>query len=100
MGINNKQIILKGQVVLDEESKNVLKEKIREEIIEDIRMNGNYVCEIEKFMNECDYGTYLSILELTLENVISRIDKNNITFNSDLKSLSKILAIKSILDIK
>lgn len=90
---------LKGQVILDKESMDALEEKIREEIINDIKENGNYSSEIEKYMNDCNFESYMRMIKCTIDNVISKIDKEDISFDSGWKAYHQILAIKTILDI-
>ena len=41
---------LKGQVILDEDTMDNLKKQIRREVIDEIKENGNYSFEIEKYM--------------------------------------------------
>lgn len=90
---------LKGQVILDKESMDALEEKIRAEIIDDIKENGNYSSEIEKYMNDCNFKSYMRMIECTINNVVSKINKEDFNFNSDYKAYHRILAIKTILDI-
>lgn len=90
---------LKGQVILDKESMDKLKDQIRQEIVDEIKEEGNYASEIEKFMNDCNFESYIQMIKCTIDNVISKIDKENIRFRSEEKAYHRILAIKSILDI-
>lgn len=90
---------LKGQVILDKESMDELKDQIRQEIIDEIKEEGNYSSEIERYMNDCNYESYMEMIRCTIDNVIAKIDKDNIRFNSERKAYRRILAIKSILDI-
>lgn len=91
---------LKGQVILDEETMNNLKSQIRQEVINDIKEDGNYSSEIEQYLNDCDYKSYMKMIDYTIDNVISKIDKEkDISFSSDLKAYNQILAIKAILEI-
>ena len=50
-------------------------------------------------MNDCNYESYMEMIRCTIDNVIAKIDKENIHFNSERKAYRRILAIKSILDI-
>lgn len=90
---------LRGQVILDEKSMDKLKDQIRQEIIDEIKEEGNYASEIERYMNDCNFESYIGMIICTIDNVISKIDKENIRFNSEEKAYHRILAIKSILDI-
>ena len=90
---------LRGQVILDKKSMDALKEKMRDEIIDDIKKNGNYSSEIEKYMNDCNYESYIAMIKCTINNVISKIDKENIHFDSERKTYHQILGIRAILDI-
>ena len=93
------ELKLKGEVILDNESMEELKEKIREEVINDIKENGNRVCEIENFLSVCDYEEYINLIKCTIDDIISKTDINNITFDNEKKAYTRILAIKSILNI-
>ena len=93
------EIKLKGEVILDDESMKELKEKIREEVINDIKEDGNYFCEIEKYLNDCDYKGYVNLIKYTIDNVISKTDENDIAFSNEKKAYTRLLAIKSILNI-
>ena len=93
------ELKLKGDVILDNESMEELKEKIREEVINDIKENGNSFCEIEDFLNVCEYREYIDLIKCTIDDIISKTDINNITFDNEKKAYTRILAIKSILNI-
>ncbi len=69
------ELKLTGEVILDNESMEELKEKIREEVINDIKENGNYFSEIERYLNDCNYKSYVILIKDTIDNVISKIDK-------------------------
>lgn len=90
---------LTGQIILDEETMDALKEKIREEIINDIKENGNYFDEIEQYMNDLNFEPYIEMIRSTIDNVISKINKENIRFDSEHRAYHRILAIKALLDI-
>lgn len=89
---------LTGKVILDEDTMDMLKEEVREEVIEDIKNNGNYSSEIETYLNDCNIVRYQKILEDTIDNVIS----NDTCRNSNcatMKTYNKLLAIQAILNI-
>lgn len=90
---------LKGTVTLDEKTMEELREHIREEVINDIKEGGNYFEEIEKYLNDCDFETYMQLITNTLDGVIERTKDEDIRFNSDEKTYNRLLAIKSILNI-
>lgn len=90
---------LRGRVILDEKSMDKLKDQIRQEIIDEIKEEGNYESEIERYMNDCNFESYMAMIICTIDNVISKIDKENIRFSSEKRAYHRILAIKSILDI-
>ena len=90
---------LKGTVTLDEKTMEELREHIREEVINDIKEGGNYFNEIEKYLNDCDFETYMQLIINTLDGVIERTKDEDIRFNSDEKTYNRLLAIKSILNI-
>lgn len=90
---------LKGTVTLDEETMEGLREKIREEVIEDIKNNGNYSSEIEKYLNDCNFESYMRMIECTIENVIKKTSEEDIHFNSGWKTWCRLHAIESLLKI-
>lgn len=90
---------LKGTITLDEETIEELREKIREEVIEDIKNNGNYFSEIEKYLNDCKFESYMKLIERTIENVIERTNEDDIHFDSGWKAWHRLHAIKSLLKI-
>ena len=90
---------LKGTVILDKETMSKLKDQIREEVIEDIKNDGNYFSEIEKYLNDCDFESYITIIKGTIDNIISKTDENDIHFDSGWKKWHELLAIKRLFDI-
>lgn len=90
---------LKGQVILDEETMEKLKDHLRPIIINEIKEEGFYSSEIEEYLGNCDYKYYVKVIDRTIRKVISKIDKEDITFESDVKALHQIVAIASLLDI-
>lgn len=90
---------LKGTVTLDEETMEEFREKIREEVIEDIKNNGNYFSEIEKYLNDCNFESYMRMIECTIKKVIERANEEDIHFDSGWKAWHRLHAIKSLLEI-
>ena len=90
---------LKGQVILDEETMKKLKSQIRQEVINEIKEDGNYSSEIEEYLNDCNFISYMKMIDYTIDNVVSKIDKEDVRFEPDRKAYRQILAIKSILEI-
>lgn len=93
---------LKGQVILDEDTMDNLKKQIRREVIDEIKENGNYSFEIEKYMKNCDFESYIRMIENTIQQVIENSYKNDIYVEhdqSDRKGWNRIIAIKKLLDI-
>ena len=90
---------LKGQVILDEETMKKLKSQIRQEVINEIKEDGNYSSEIEEYLNDCNFVSYMRMIDYTIDNVVSKMDKEDVHFESDRKAYRQILAIKSILEI-
>ena len=90
---------LKGTVTLDEETMEELREQIREEVIEDIKNKGNYSSEIERYLSDCKFETYVRLIELTIEDVIERTSEEDIKFESGCKAWHRLNAIKSLLEI-
>lgn len=90
---------LKGQVILDEETMEKLKSQIRQEVINEIKEEGNYSSEIEEYLNNCNFISYMKMIDYTIDNVVSKMNKEDIHFESDRKAYNQILAIKAILEI-
>ena len=90
---------LKGQVILDEETMKKLKNQIRQEVINDIKEDGNYSSEIEEYLNDCNFKSYMKMIDYTIDNVISKMNKEDICFESDRKAYNQILAVKAMLEI-
>lgn len=90
---------LKGIVTLDEETMEKLREHIREEVIEEIKNKGNYFSEIEKFLVDCKFDSYMKLIERTIENVIERTSEEDIHFDSGWKAWHRLNAIKVLLKI-
>lgn len=75
---------LKGHVILDEETMEKLKSQIRQEVINDIKEDGNYSSEIEEYLNDFNFKSYLGMIRYTIDNVIYKINKEeDISFSSD-----------------
>lgn len=91
---------LTGTVTLDQKSMDDLKYQIRQEVIEDIRLNGNYPSEIERYMNDSDFKSYIRMIECTIGNIVEKINEEDIRFDSDRKAYHRIMAIKSLMDIE
>ena len=90
---------LKGIVTLDDKTMAELRENIRKEVIEDIKNKGNYSFEIEKYLNDCKFESYMRMIECTIENVIERTNEEDIHFDSGWKAWRRLHAIKSLLKI-
>lgn len=90
---------LKGQVILDDETMDKLKEQIREEVINDIKENGNYSSEIEEYMNDCNFEYYIKMIEHTIDNVIKNTNKEDIHFESGWKAWNRLMTLKSLFSI-
>lgn len=90
---------LKGLVILDEETMENLKDQVRQEVIDEIKQDGNYSSEIEEYLNDCNFISYIKMINCTIDNVVSKMDKKDVHFESDRKAYQQILAIKSILEI-
>ena len=90
---------LTGQVILDEETMEKLKDRVRHEVINEIKEEGNYSSEIERYLNDCDFKSYVKMIDRTIRKVISKIDKEDMCSESDVKACHQIVAIASLLDI-
>ena len=74
---------LRGQVILDEKSMDKLKGQIRQEVINEIKEDGNYSSEIEEYLNDCNFVSYMRMIDYTIDNVVSKMDKEDVHFESD-----------------
>ncbi len=90
---------LKGQVILDDETMDKLKKQIREEVINEIKEDGNYSSEIEEYMNSCNFENYMRMIELTIDNVIKNTNKEDIHFESGWKAWNRLVTLKSLFSI-
>lgn len=90
---------LRGTVMLDDDTMDNLTEQIREEVIEDIKNNGNYSYEIEKYLKDCNFREYVSMIKDTVDYIISKTEKKTIYFDNDKKKWNTLLAISSIFKI-
>lgn len=90
---------LKGQVILDDETMDKLKEQVREEVINEIKEYGNYSSEIEEYMNSCNFENYMRMIEVTIDNVIKNTNKEDIHFESGWKSWNRLVTLKSLFSI-
>ena len=92
---------LVGKVILDNETMESLKSEIRREVIEDIKKSGNYSSEIEKYMNDCDYKSYIRMIRNTIDNIIEKTNENDIDdFGPNHANWKILLAIQNMLQIK
>lgn len=91
---------LTGKVVLDKESEKALREKIREEIIQDIAENGNYGDEIEKFLLKCGFKSYYIIIRDTINKVLGDVNEDKeIHFQNERDVFKKLQTIQSIINL-
>lgn len=90
---------LKGQIILDDETMDNLKDEIRKEVIEDIRESGNYLHEIERYMNDCNFESYMRMIEKTIDNMIEKTNEEDIRFDTGRRRWKQLLVMKSLLDI-
>lgn len=91
---------LKGQIILDDETMDNLKDEIREEVIEDIRKSGNYSHEIERYMSDCNFESYMEMIEKTIDNMIEKTNEEDIHFDTGRRRWKQLLAMKSLLNIR
>lgn len=90
---------LKGQIILDEETMEKLRGQVRQEVINEIKEAGNYSSEIAEYLNDCNFISYMKMINYTIDNVVSKMDKKDVYFESDRKAYRQILTIKSVLEI-
>lgn len=92
-------IELKGSVVLDEETLEKLKVKIREEVIKEIKTDGYDSNESVDIISSFNHISYYNILYLSIDKILDKTDIKNISFESDKKKYEKLRIIKKILDL-
>ena len=89
---------LTGQVILDDETTRKLTEQIRREIMEDITTRGLRGDETEKYLSECNYKEYISLIRKTIDGVIRNTDLDAPFFEKNtfktLTVMSDILKIQ------
>lgn len=91
---------LTGEVILDKESKEALREEIREEVIKDIAKNGNYDSEVERYLLQYDFLHYYAMIRDTIDKVISNVDEDKeVHFQSERDTLKKLKTIQSIIKL-
>ncbi len=90
---------LKGSITLDKETMNVLKEKVREDVMKDIEKSGLYFEEVERYLQQCSYKTYANLFERTLDDLLNRTNPESITWRDDKRKWQKLQAIKTILEL-
>lgn len=88
-----------GEVTLDKESMENLKESVRSDVIADIKSDSLYSEEVKKYLNECDPTSYVKIIESTIDNVLDSIVEDDIAFKSDKRAFKQLSAIRSLLKI-
>lgn len=91
---------LKGQIILDDETMDNLKDEIRKEVVEDIRESGNYSHEIERYMNDCNFESYMRMIEKTIDNMIEKTNEEDIHFDTGRRRWKQLLTMKNLLDIR
>lgn len=91
---------LTGTIKLDEETLETLREEIRREVIEDIRVNGNYSSEIEKYLKDCKYTSYMHMIKSTIDHIIVKTNvEEDVKWDSDAKLWKQLNIIKGILNL-
>lgn len=80
------KIKLTGEVILDDKTLNALKENVRQEVLLEIRNNGLWDEEVEKFLSEIDNAEgFMNILLRVFPKFLNNIDKEKFHFNDELK---------------
>lgn len=91
---------LTGEVILDKESEEALREKIREEIIKEIAENGNYSDEIERYLLQCSFKSYYTLLRDTIDKVLGDVNEDKeIHFQNERNMFKKLQTIQSIIKL-
>lgn len=90
---------LHGTVTLDKESMEKLKDKIRKEVIKEIKESGNTENEIELFLRDLSCNTYLRILRDTLCDVLNNTNKSEFRWDYDKKAYDILCIIYSLISI-
>lgn len=90
---------LYGTVQLNDRSMEELKESIREQVIQEMRESGNTFTEIETFLNDLSYKSYLQMIRLTLPKILRDTKESDIIWSEDKKSYQILNVISGLLSI-
>lgn len=92
---------LTGEVILDTETMDQLKEEIREQVITEIAEKGARICELEQMIDCLPYTRYSALLFNTIFAAADKVreaQKNGeIKFDDERRACKQILAIESVL---
>lgn len=91
------ELKLTGQVLLDDDSMNKLRESIRKEIIQEIKENGHYTSEIKQFLNELDSKDYYNIIAQTINGIIEKTDPEKFTWSDEQLKFDKLKLMSDII---
>lgn len=91
------ELKLTGQVLLDDESMNKLRESIRKEIIQEIKEDGHYTSEIKQFLNELDAKSYYNMISQTISDIIQKTDPEKFTWSDDQLKFDKLKLMSDII---
>lgn len=96
--VEDQELILTGQVILDDESRNAITEQIRKEVIQRLKDDGLFFDEVVSWLKTLSFSGYYNVLCATIQEVIDKVNtEEELRFNSDEKKYSKLNVIKSIL---
>ncbi len=95
------KLIVKGAIELAPESKQLLYQHIREEIIESLASGDNFSSdEVVDFLHHFSNYALLVIIDEAVSNAIKDTDPNDLCFADDITYLKKLKALKAVLDLR
>lgn len=99
MDEEKKELVLHGNVVLDEASMRALRNQIRDEVVEKIQKDGLYSEEAERFMEMCSLSQYMRILENTAEDMLKKAEEEDSHWTDDIQKVRTLKAIVAVLSL-
>lgn len=93
------ELKLSGEVILDDETMEELKEKVRQEVINDIQKDGLSYEEAVRFLREIDnISGFMNTLKATIPEFVDKFKDKDKYFDDDIK-YKKIKLINDILNL-
>lgn len=95
------KLIVKGAIELAPESKQLLYQHIREEIIESLDSGDNFSSdEVVDLLHHFSNYALLVIIDEAVSNAIKDTDPNDLYFVDDITHFKKLKALKAVLDLR